>query len=744
MTDDNPLIVQPVPDRALGTRWQPSVGPETQDFLDHVVPEQNRDEVSTVAASILGRGVSPADDNRHETGLVVGYVQSGKTMSFETVVAMARDNGFQMVIILAGRSNPLLNQSTGRIQRDLRLDDADRARSWIHFQNPKFDDSTVQTMRDAFEDWRDANTPDEYKMTILVTVLKHHQRLGNLTTLLQSVGMGRVPVLIIDDEADQASLNTEVTQGEESSTYARLMAMRDALPLHNYLQYTATPQAPLLVSIVDSLSPNFVEILKPGDAYVGGRDFFAGNQNLVRTIPPADVPTNDNPLAEPPDSLLEALRIFMVGVASGLHQYANTGNRSMLVHPSHRTAQHQEYYNWVRDIFKEWKRILLLPDADPDRQELLEEFRGAYDNLAVTVESGLSAFEELTPTLQLAFRHTCLLEVNARGGRTPPVDWRNAYGWILVGGQAMDRGFTIEGLTVTYMPRGIGVGNADTVQQRARFFGYKRGYLGFCRIYLEHETNRAFQRYVEHEEDMRTQLEEIRDSGRSLNEWKRAFVLDTALRPCRHNVLEFDYVRGHFSDSWVAPRVVHAASQVIQANRQTVSDFVAANNFKEDMGHTGRTDEQRHLLASGLSLRAVMEQLLIPMRVTSSQDSHRVTGLLLQLSRALEKNPDEICTVYRMSSGKRRRRSVDDNGTVKNLIQGANPQWPRERRGEVYPGDNAIREDGHVNVQIHTLDLRRGRDSLVFAENIPVLNVWVPARLGIAWIIQDDQLGQNR
>lgn len=741
MTDDAPLIVQPVAGGAPGARWQPAVGPETQDFLGHVVPEQSRDEVCGAAASILGRGISPADANGHETGLVVGYVQSGKTMSFETAAALARDNGFQMVIIVAGTSNPLLEQSTGRVRRDLRLEDSDRARGWIPFLNPEQDDSTVQTLRDVFEAWRDPGTPDDYKMTVLVTVLKHHQRLGNLTALLQAVGMDHVPVLIIDDEADQASLNTEVAQGEESSTYSRLMEMRDALPLHSYLQYTATPQAPLLVSIVDSLSPNFVEVLTPGEAYVGGRDFFADNQTLVRTIPPADVPTNANPLTEPPDSLLEALRIFMVGVAAGLRQGGNRGNRSMLVHPSHRTAQHQEYYNWVRDIFEEWKRILSLPDADPDKQELLDELRTAYDDLAETVEGGLLPFEELAPTLRFAFRSTRILEVNARGGRTPPVDWRSVYGWILVGGQAMDRGFTVEGLTVTYMPRGIGVGNADTVQQRARFFGYKRGYLGFCRVYLEQGTHRAFQRYVEHEEDMRAQLEQIRDSGRSLNEWKRAFVLDTALRPCRNNVLEFDYIRGRFSDSWVAPRVVLAADEVIRANRQTVADFIAATRFDDDEGHANRTDEQRHLVASGLSLRAVMEQLLIPMRITSSRDSQQITGLLLQLSRALEQNPDEICTVYRMSPGSRRRRSVDESGAVINLYQGANPQWPRERRGEIYPGDRDIREDDVVNVQIHTLDLRREQTGPIIAENIPVLVVWVPARLGVAWINQD-QLGQ--
>ena len=656
-------------------------------------------------------------------------------MSFEIATALARDNGFQMVIIVAGSSNPLLDQSTGRLRGDLRLDDSGRARRWIHLQNPEHDDSLIQTLRDVFEDWRDEGTPDEYKMTVLVTVLKHYRRLGSLTELVQSVGVQGVPVLIIDDEADQASLNTQVAQGEESTTYRRLMALREALPLHSYLQYTATPQAPLLISIVDSLSPNFVEVLTPGDAYVGGRDFFSDNQSLVRTIPPGDVPTNANPLPEPPDSLLEALRIFMVGVAAGLMQGGNRGNRSMLVHPSHLTAQHQEYYNWVREIFEDSKSILGLPDADPDKQELIEELRAAYDELAETVEDGLPPFDELAPTFRFAFRRTRLLEVNARGGRTPEVDWGSAYGWILVGGQAMDRGFTIEGLTVTYMPRGIGVGNADTVQQRARFFGYKRGYLGFCRVYLEQGTHRAFQRYVEHEEDMRGQLEDIRDSGRSLNDWKRAFVLDTALRPCRHNVLEFDYIRGRFSDAWVAPRVILETDVVVQANRRAVADFLEVTPFEANEGHPDRTDTQRHDVAIDLSMRDVMERLLIPMRITSSRDSQRITGLLLQLSRALEEDPDEPCTVYRMSPVTGRARGIDASGKVTNLFQGQAPVNPPARRGEVYPGDQAIREDDQVSVQIHMLDLTR--DGAVVSENVPVLAVWVPARLAVGWIDQD-------
>lgn len=734
----NTIIVEPLT-TAAGKRWTPVAGPETLDFLENVVPEASRENVRDSAMSILSKGVPPTVQDGQETGLVVGYVQSGKTMSFEAVAALARDNAFQIVIVIAGIANPLLEQSTIRLKRDLRLDETDRARRWIQFQNPTPEDATVQAIRDALDDWRDLGTPEEYKRTILITALKHHRRLQNLTDLMQAVGMVDVPTLIIDDEADQASLNTEVAQGEgeESATYRCLTALRQALPSHTYLQYTATPQAPLLISIIDYLSPNFVQVLEPGDAYVGGRDFFADNLTYVRVIPPQDVPTNSNPLSEPPESLLNALRVFVVGVTAGIRQGRNTGNRSMLVHPSHRTAQHQEYYNWVRDIFENWKQILNLPDNDPDKEDLLEDFHQAYGDLAQTVGDALPDFDDLVGSFRFAFRSTRILEVNARAGQTPPVDWRSAYGWILVGGQAMDRGFTLEGLTVTYMPRGIGVGNADTVQQRARFFGYKRAYLGYCRVYLEQGTLRAFQTYVEHEEDIRTQLMEFQENSQPLNEWKRAFLLDSALRPCRHHVLEFDYMRGRFSDSWVSPSVVLASNTILDVNRQAVTDFIADLIFEEDEGHPDRTKVQRHKFCYGVPLREAIEQFLVKIRITGNRDSQRNTGLLLQLSKALEDDADETCTIYVMSPTTRRWRSIDENGQISNLFQGEAPVKPPSRRGEVYRGDRAIRDDNNVTIQIHFIDLKR--EDRVVAENVPVLAIWVPARLTRTWIVQDEQ-----
>ena len=339
----------------------------------------------------------------------------------------------------------------------------------------------------------------------------------------------------------------------------------------------------------------------------------------------------------------------------------------------------------------------------------------------------------------VAFRNTRVLEVNAREGQTPTVDWRSAYGWILVGGQAMDRGFTVEGLTVTYMPRGIGMGNADTVQQRARFFGYKRPYLGYCRVYLEQGTLQAYQAYVEHEEDIRTQLMEFQESGQPLDNWKRVFVLNTDLRPCRNHVLEFDYMRGRFSNSWASPHVVLSPEDIVQANRKTVTEFVQCLTFKENDGHSDRTAFQRHHVCRDILLRTAMEQLLVSIRITGATDSQRNTGLLLQLTKALEANPKEVCTIYKMSPITGRSRGINESGEITNLFQGQAPVQPLERRGKIYPGDHAIRDDDNVTIQIHELELTRENGTQVVAKDILVLAVWVPERLGRAWVVQDPQ-----
>ncbi len=718
---------------AIGTPltvWRPTTGAEAEGVVGYKLPPDARASVLESSVSILSKGTDPQSVEGQATGLVVGYVQSGKTLSFTTVMALARDNGFQLVIVVAGTSKPLLNQSTQRLRKDLRIDDVDGPLRWKLYTNPVDNENNRRHIQQTINDWRDPDVQAGEKATVLITVMKQHRHLRNLVALLQNLQLQRVPALIVDDEADQASLNILVVQGRQSTTYRRLLELRGALPNHTFLQYTATPQAPLLINIIDALSPGFVEVLEPGTEYVGGHEFFGGGAGLVEVIPPHEIMTEDHPLREPPESLLEALRIFLIGVAAGLTEgrSARNANRSMLVHPSQRIDYHREFRHWIGEIFDEWQRVLELPESDPDREDLLNIFRQSYSKLCRTVPE-LQAFDDLARRLPRAFRLTTIEEVNARAGQTPIVDWSQSYGWILVGGQAMDRGFTVEGLTVTYMPRGPGVGNADTVQQRGRFFGYKRRYLGYCRIYLEQAALTAFEEYVEHEEFMREQLQTIQQSGQPLSVWKRAFVLAPALRPCRQNVLQYDYARGNYADQWFQPAVVLAPSEVIDANRAAIQVFVSSLQLEQDGQQ--REQAQRHLVCRDVALTRVVSDLVVPFRVTGASDANNMIGVMLQLSQALETNPDELCTVYHISPGFPRQRATDHDGRINELFQGPTRL---AGGGYSYPGDAAFHDDGRVTIQVHVLDLKQG--GVIIAQQVPVIAIWLPKRMAINWVAQ--------
>ena len=740
MTAEQPTtVVTPIATTHVpAAQWLPIVGPEARGVVERKrISREAGEAVIEAAVSILARGARPTGVRNHRTGLVVGYVQAGKTLSFTTAIALARDNGFRLVVAVAGTSTSLLKQSTRRLRNDLYVDDVDGYLRWSTFTNPDDTEGNWRSIAQVLDEWRDPLVPQNERPTVLITVMKNHRHLANLFALLDRLNLSDVPTLIIDDEADQASLNTLVNRGRESTTYRRLLGLRDAVPCHTFLQYTATPQAPLLINIIDALSPDFVEVLEPGEDYAGGRSFFSETHGLVSVIPYEDVPTDENPLQDPPGSLLDALRVFLVGVASGLIQgrSRSNANRSMLVHPSRETAQHQEYRRWIGQVFDEWRRVLDLPEGDPDRIDFLEDFQDASADLARTVPD-LPSFDKLTAMLPRAFRLTSIEEVNTRGRRgTPTIDWSRSYGWILVGGQAMDRGFTVEGLTVTYMPRGPGVGNADTIQQRGRFFGYKRPYLGYCRTYLEQDVRTAFEGYVEHEEEMRRQLQQVRDAGTPLRDWKRAFVLSPALQPCRSNVIQYDYARGRYADKWFSPRVVLSLPCVIAHNRTSLLTFLNDLTFSPNEGSPSREPAQMHDICRAVSLVQVVDRLLVPYRLTASSDTQEITGVLLQLSRALEQDPDEQCVVYRMSPDFPRRRTVDDNGRIRNLFQGAAPVNPPELRGSIYPGDLALHEPEDVTVQVHFVELSQDRE--IVARDVPVVALWIPRRMELPWLAQE-------
>lgn len=717
--------------------WNPVVGDETLSLFEHLqINTESKNNLRKEGLSIISKCSPPNSNADKKTGLVVGYVQSGKTMSFTAVTALAMDNRYQIIIIITGISIPLFTQSSSRLQTDLRLNTRPD-RKWQFFQNPDLKKQDDITISSTLKDWKDSTVPERERQTVLITVMKNYTHLNKLIDVMRSIDLSGVPTLIIDDEADQASLNTLVNEGEESTTYHQLISLRNCFPLHGFLQYTATPQAPLLINIIDTLSPEFVEVLTPGLGYVGGKDFFCQGSKLVKVIPDSEIPTKTHRLFEPPETLLEAMRIFFIGVSAGLVLTGGEGNRSMLVHPSQKTIKHSLYFFWVTQIKDNWEKILEESDSDPDKKELIKEFKSAYIDLSVTV-SDLPPFEKITSRLIHAVRKTKVMKINASRGKTPQIDWKASYAYILVGGQAMDRGFTVEGLTVTYMPRDIGVANADTIQQRARFLGYKRGYLGYCRAYLESNAREAYKQYVIHEEDIRSQL--IAYRNKSLQEWKRAFFLTKKLKPTRDCVIDLGYYRGGYSDEWFAPKYPYYSVDTINSNRIVVNDFIKTLKFVPDVGHNDRTTVQRHSINSNVPLQAVYEELLVKLKNADPEDSKSYTGLLLQIRNYIEKHPLETCAIYLISHSDKdwiiRNFTLNSENQVENLFAGEYPVSPKEKQGSIYPGDRKIKYQDKLTIQVRRINVsdRLGNQT---AQDVYVITVWIPATMGNDWLIQE-------
>ncbi len=292
----------------------------------------------------------------------------------------------------------------------------------------------------------------------------------------------------------------------------------------------------------------------------------------------------------------------------------------------------------------------------------------------------------------------------------------------------LDRGFTVEGLTVTYMPRGPGVGNADTIQQCARFLGYKGTYLGFCRVFLDQAIANAYSVYVTHEDDIRHRLINHIQSGRPLSEFRRVFICDRALRPTRQSILDIDIQRPTFPSGWYAPSRPPTASTFIEANRQLIAEFFQRNHigFAPDEGHSQRRDIQRHLVAPNVSLQATYDELLSAYQVGSYEDDQKWIVALILIDRYLSRYPDAGCTIFRMSQDAERRRQVRDEEIV-NLFQGAYPT----SGPVIYPGDRHIIGQTPVTIQVHNVTFTDGpADSgPVICANVPVVTLWMATEL---------------
>ena len=424
--------------------------------------------------------------------------------------------------------------------------------------------------------------------------------------------------------------------------------------------------------------------------------------------------------------MLAALRHYFVGVAIGLLQEEDQKgrNRSMMIHPAVPKDEHLMFARWVKQTKENWA-VILQDEHHEDYDDLVAAFALSSKDLLATYDTSFT-FDDVRSMLFDAIEETAVVELNTREkNRIPSVDWKGEYSWILVGGIGLDRGFTVEGLTVSYMPRSTGVGSADNIQQRARFFGYKKDYLGLCRIYLTTENIDAFTDYVKHEESIRGSIRGHLQQGKTLKDWRRTYFLDQSLKPTRSSVILLEMYQSKGRGGWVIPDHPFDDPEIVAENREVVDDIISEFEF-ERYAEAGWNEKQKVPAFSDTMNLADLLPRIGQLRYKWPDDNLQHSALLLGLERLANEDPNMPCSFYALSgpwSGVEAVRSLGDTSPpkVKNLFQGKNDPTN-------YPGARALVSAERITFQLHRYDIQTS-DKKRTIRDVPILAVHVPDHL---------------
>lgn len=468
------------------------------------------DDIRKTAEKVKDKWVNPLSGGKEAiNGLIYGLVQSGKTGVLTATGAIGADEGYRTIIILTSDIDPLYDQTLGRAQ------EAFPGMDVLGKKDIRDMDSFLQRIK--------ANT-----CAIVVT-----KNAGLLQALIQNFKVGNVKgltCLLIDDEADQASLNTKAksTDGSRSAINKLIEEIRAFFDKNTYLQVTATPQALFLQEGDHAFRPKFTVLSHPGADYVGGEDFFTVGSALVKEFPLQEIATlapgpQPAPTMTMPASLLRALDTFMISATFKRTKDVDQ-NCAFLCHVSTKKADHEH----IVDLLRKYKTDLAKNLKDGD-QKTIKRLRFAFDDLSATHEElGKSDFDKLLASIAFLSPGIAVKLVN--GDTDEDVAVRRPYN-LFVGGNKLGRGVTIKNLLVSYYGRNPKAPQADTVLQHARMYGYRRKDLGLLRLFLPNELHVVFKAINQMEISLRELI------AKNPTEEFRGVYLEGGLNPTRKNVL---------------------------------------------------------------------------------------------------------------------------------------------------------------------------------------------------------------
>ncbi|MBK3664788.1 Z1 domain-containing protein [Bradyrhizobium diazoefficiens] len=502
-------------------------------------------------------------------GLVVGHVQSGKTANYAALANKAADAGFKLIVVLAGMHNALRQQTQRRLDRDVLGYDttpASGGQAYRVIGVGDFDGSihaehaTTQVVNGDFNRaFADNLGMGVQQRPVLLVVKKNARILQNLNTWVSEVLKRRGdtdsrPLLIIDDEADQASVDTGEQEFdanglpdpdyEPKKINGQIRRLLVAFSRRAYVAYTATPFANVLIhdaaaadGFGDDLFPrSFIVNLPTPSNYVGpglvfGLDGAKEELETIDCVRHVDqdeekwlepghkkiaVPTYDSDSGLPP-SLEKAILAFILACAARSARGQSKSHNSMLIHVSRFKDVHQRVFAQVDGWVSGVKRVLKYRTGgrqlfDQLRTLWIEDFeKTSADVRALSVGGSLpiTTWAEIEQELANAADKIRTQVVNSEMRDAIDYDGNSDVGLsiIAIGGDKLSRGLTLEGLTVSYFLRASKM--YDSLMQMGRWFGYRPGYIDLCRLYLTPELELWFRHVANAAEELRDRLDHM-------------------------------------------------------------------------------------------------------------------------------------------------------------------------------------------------------------------------------------------
>jgi hypothetical protein len=501
-----------------------------------------------VTDEILDVCGNPAERNPwNRRGLVIGDVQSGKTATYTALCCKAADAGYQAIVLLTGTLESLRRQTQQRLDEGFAgLDSSEFLPSGRVIPNnravgagvanqTRFAAVFTSRTRDFNKDVLNSRqlTLRSFKEPVLFVVKKHKSIIENLATWLKaynanSDGMIDESLLVIDDEADNASINTNSEETDPTAINKSIRHLLSGFRRRTYVGFTATPFANVFIDPDTSDDDFFKEELFPRDFiyalesptnYIGATRVF-GDDPVQGLIVDLDDAESTFPLKHKqtlavgtlPTSLARAVETFLLANAIRDLRGDTTAHRSMLVNVSRFTAVQDRVRDHLAALLENIKQHVRsyskLPAKDAERSEVIASLKSTFDSHYSTCGQ---SWPDVLSSLHEAIAPVAIRSVNRNSGAAS-LDYSKHDGSgirvIAVGGNSLSRGLTLEGLCVSYFHRNAQA--YDTLLQMGRWFGYRKGYDDLCKLWITIDAQQWYAHVALAAEELRDEVKRMR------------------------------------------------------------------------------------------------------------------------------------------------------------------------------------------------------------------------------------------